>query len=529
MKSLSCLTHQCNSVALATIVFLLTAMIDVREQTVLTEHPPAAEDVQDSKQIISNSGIQSPTMSAPLSTPSTDSAPLSTPSAAPLPASQAVSTLQMATLSFPSPLTVSAESLIQSVTSAGTDSPTRLHRESSAVIGTGSAGPLTTAGTTVTSGTHPVPTVHDDSFGSESTVAQSGGSSTFTRHTTFRPLLIPTLPDVRRSRVVHSMPYQSKHHHERHWGPFFEEPVNVTSGAALQVGYHLSTEAILNCRVGMLKDKTVMWIRRTTDKVSLLTVGNNTYSGDPRIKVKFQYPNNWRLHIKPIKSDDAGLYMCQVSTHPPRVFATNLTVAEPAVRIVDEMGYEFDDRYYKLGSTIDISCQVSMSYLSSLPPSPPSVGSHQRSKAAAVPPANALLLPVSGDELSKYDSRRSKESNKLSDTTESGLISWKKDGAELPKDIKLSFSGTKQWLISRISILQANRFHNGVYNCTVAGRQSTSAQVQVLNGETPAAVQHNFGHRIEAAFEFRATIVLMITWSLLLHIDRIQVSGVLGS
>lgn len=52
------------------------------------------------------------------------------------------------------------------------------------------------------------------------------------------------------------MPYQSKHHHERHWGPFFEEPLNVTSGA-LQVGYHLSTEAILNCRVGMLKDKTV--------------------------------------------------------------------------------------------------------------------------------------------------------------------------------------------------------------------------------------------------------------------------------
>lgn len=69
-----------------------------------------------------------------------------------------------------------------------------------------------------------------------------------------------------------------------------------------------------------------MWVRRTTDKVSLLTVGNNTYSGDPRISVKFQYPNNWRLHINPVEKDDAGLYMCQVSTHPPRVFATNVTV-----------------------------------------------------------------------------------------------------------------------------------------------------------------------------------------------------------
>lgn len=70
----------------------------------------------------------------------------------------------------------------------------------------------------------------------------------------------------------------------------------------------------------------VMWIQRTIDKVSLLTVGNVTYSGDPRISVKFQYPNNWRLHINPIRQEDAGLYMCQVSTHPPKVFATNLTV-----------------------------------------------------------------------------------------------------------------------------------------------------------------------------------------------------------
>lgn len=69
-----------------------------------------------------------------------------------------------------------------------------------------------------------------------------------------------------------------------------------------------------------------MWVRRTTEKVSLLTVGNITYSGDPRISIKFQYPNNWRLIIKPIQKDDAGLYMCQVSTHPPITFVTNLTV-----------------------------------------------------------------------------------------------------------------------------------------------------------------------------------------------------------
>lgn len=55
--------------------------------------------------------------------------------------------------------------------------------------------------------------------------------------------------------------------------------------------------------------------------------------------------------------------MCQVSTHPPRVFATNLTVlgkrrlnsieafkyfenisSAPAIRLVDEMGHEVSDR-----------------------------------------------------------------------------------------------------------------------------------------------------------------------------------------
>lgn len=69
-----------------------------------------------------------------------------------------------------------------------------------------------------------------------------------------------------------------------------------------------------------------MWVRKTTDKVSLLTVGNNTYSGDSRISIRFQYPNNWRLQINPVQEQDAGLYMCQVSTHPPRVFATNVTI-----------------------------------------------------------------------------------------------------------------------------------------------------------------------------------------------------------
>ncbi|KAI8033784.1 hypothetical protein M5D96_013454 [Drosophila gunungcola] len=51
---------------------------------------------------------------------------------------------------------------------------------------------------------------------------------------------------------------RSKHHHEHHWGPFFEEPLSsAASGDNLISAVHLFTEAVLNCRVGMLKDKTV--------------------------------------------------------------------------------------------------------------------------------------------------------------------------------------------------------------------------------------------------------------------------------
>lgn len=69
-----------------------------------------------------------------------------------------------------------------------------------------------------------------------------------------------------------------------------------------------------------------MWLRRTSDSAQLLTVGLAPYAGDNRIAVKFQYPNNWRLSINPVKRGDVGLYMCQISTHPPRAILANLTV-----------------------------------------------------------------------------------------------------------------------------------------------------------------------------------------------------------
>lgn len=68
----------------------------------------------------------------------------------------------------------------------------------------------------------------------------------------------------------------------------------------------------------------VSWVKReaSDDKLQLLTVGMQTYSGDVRFSVEFQYPNNWRLKISEANKSDEGLYECQVNSFPPRVIRT---------------------------------------------------------------------------------------------------------------------------------------------------------------------------------------------------------------
>ena len=59
------------------------------------------------------------------------------------------------------------------------------------------------------------------------------------------------------------------------------------------------------------------WIRRKKDH-ELLTVGLTTYASDERFQARhFQHNEDWTLEIKYVQTRDAGIYECQVSTHPP--------------------------------------------------------------------------------------------------------------------------------------------------------------------------------------------------------------------
>ncbi|XP_043067325.1 uncharacterized protein dpr18 isoform X2 [Drosophila bipectinata] len=286
--------------------------------------------------------------------------------------------------------------------------------------------------------------------------------------------------------------FRTTHHHEHHWGPFFEEH---TSSKPLSEGHvsavHLFTEAALNCRVGMLKDKTVMWIRRTAEKVSLLTVGNITYSGDPRIQVKYQYPNNWRLLINPTQRDDAGIYMCQVSTHPPRFFTTNLTILEPPLRIIDENERNIGDRYYKSGSTVDLQCQVSRNFFEKEQfnifkalESPKYINQieHNGTSNENIFNSTTNIHNFTGKDLEKHFSN---------------FITWAKDEKLIQNLTKNLSSVSGKWLTSRISIGDAKLSDSGNYSCSLGKLFTVIVQVQVLTGEIPAAVQHNKATRSE--------------------------------
>lgn len=62
----------------------------------------------------------------------------------------------------------------------------------------------------------------------------------------------------------------------------------------------------------------VTWTGWKSDVPTILTLGLTTYSADDRFFVEHaRHLQNWSLFIKHVQPTDAGLYECQVSTHPP--------------------------------------------------------------------------------------------------------------------------------------------------------------------------------------------------------------------
>ncbi|XP_071053861.1 limbic system-associated membrane protein-like isoform X2 [Onthophagus taurus] len=117
------------------------------------------------------------------------------------------------------------------------------------------------------------------------------------------------------------------------------------------VEVQLGGTATLPCIVKKFSNGVVSWLRKV-ETPSLLTVGLNTYSADERILVEHvRHLQNWGLHIKKVQWSDAGLYECQVSTHPPTSIFIELKVAEATAEIIGS-----PDIHLNAGSQLRLVC-----------------------------------------------------------------------------------------------------------------------------------------------------------------------------
>ncbi|KAL6263866.1 hypothetical protein P5V15_003947 [Pogonomyrmex californicus] len=108
--------------------------------------------------------------------------------------------------------------------------------------------------------------------------------------------------------------------------------------------------AILPCKITDPGAGTVTWVRRR-DRL-LLTVGTSTHSIDTRFQVNL-VRNDWQLRIRPVMMDDAGIYECQVTSHPVQQNFARLKITE-AYSIIPGA----PDLHVKQGSSLRLECQL---------------------------------------------------------------------------------------------------------------------------------------------------------------------------
>ncbi|XP_063633698.1 uncharacterized protein LOC134804532 [Cydia splendana] len=193
----------------------------------------------------------------------------------------------------------------------------------------------------------------------------------------------------------------------------------------------IGSTALLPCVIRNIGDGIISWIRRKD--YHLLTVGLTTYSSDQRFQaIHLQHSEDWTLKVKFVQSRDAGIYECQVSSHPPTSIFLRLDVVEARAQISGPT-----EKYLKPGSTLRLQCAI-----------------------VQTTEAPAFVFWYHNSRMINYDAERG--------------INVTTDAAQR---------------VSDLLIPAASAQHAGNYTCVPNNAVPASIYVHIFNGENPAAMQ----------------------------------------
>lgn len=210
--------------------------------------------------------------------------------------------------------------------------------------------------------------------------------------------------------------------------------------------------ATLPCAVRKFNNGVVSWIRK--HDYHLLTVGLATYNTDDRFLVEHvRHLQNWGLLIKRVQFSDAGLYECQMSTHPPSSIIIELRVTKALAEIQGA-----PDMYIHSGSRLQLVCT-------------------------------------------------------LRDSTETPeYVFWFHEQRMINYDPGVYVKEGRS--SSVIHVQEADKSHNGNYTCSPSNAVPASINVHVLNAtaeEKPAAMQHaNMSSSIIFIFVRYGVVLVML-------------------
>lgn len=121
----------------------------------------------------------------------------------------------------------------------------------------------------------------------------------------------------------------------------------------------LGTNVLFDCKVTAVEQNLVSWFRRDHASLPvLLTVGFHTHSVDNRFSVDFKPPRNYRLRVTQVHWRDSGIYLCQLSVHPPSLIWARLDLDLPVVHLLDSDASPVTALHYDAGTTVEMMCRV---------------------------------------------------------------------------------------------------------------------------------------------------------------------------